>query len=61
MHFIFSVEVDLEKSFLQSKKIFGHIETVNLKVGTKVSAKVIVDKNTIFQKILQKLVIYDKK
>ena len=30
-----------------------------LKVGTKVYSKIVVDKNTIFQKLLKKLAIYD--
>lgn len=55
----FPVEVELEKNYLQAQNQFGKKEKVFIKVGTKVTAKVIVDKNTIFQKVLQKLVIYD--
>ena len=55
----FPVEVELDRNFLQDKNLFEKNEKIFLKVGTKVSAKIIVDKNTIFQKLLKKLVIYD--
>lgn len=51
----YPVEVKLDKGSLTYKK-----ETIKLKVGTKVNAKIITDSNTIFQKIIGKLVSYDK-
>lgn len=51
----YSVEVTLRKNFVSDKK-----EKTFLKVGTGVYAKVIVDKNTIFQKFVQKIFIHDK-
>lgn len=51
----FPVEVKLDKGSLTYKK-----ETIKLKVGTKVNAKIITDSNTIFQKMIGKLVSYDK-
>jgi hypothetical protein len=44
---------------MKAKNQFGKTEVVMLKIGTKVNAKVIVDKNTIFQKLLQKIMVYD--
>ena len=51
----YPVEVKLNKGSLKYKN-----EIIKLKIGTKVSAKIITDSNTIFQKILGKLVNYDK-
>lgn len=48
----YPVEVLLDKNYVKHKS-----EKVYLKIGTKVSTKIIVDSNTIFQKILNKLVI----
>lgn len=55
----FPVEVYLEKNFLQSKNKFTKNNKIFLKIGTKVSAKIIVDKNTLFQKFLQKVIMND--
>lgn len=51
----YPVEVSLNKTSLAYRK-----EIINLKVGTKISAKVLVDTNTIAQRALQKLVVYVK-
>ena len=55
----YPVEVLLSKNYMKAKNQFGKTEVVMLKIGTKVNAKVIVDKNTIFQKLLQKIMVYD--
>ena len=56
----YPVEVLLSKNYMKAKNQFGKTEVVMLKIGTKVNAKVIVDKNTIFQKLLQKIMVYDE-
>lgn len=55
----FPVEVLLLQDYMVAKTRFGKTDTVLLKIGTKVNAKVIVDRNTIMQKILQKMVVYN--
>ncbi len=49
----YSVEVTINKKYMSSKK-----EIITLRVGTKVSAKIVVDANTIFQKFFQKIIDY---
>lgn len=46
----YSVEINLDRNYLQNWKK----EKVYLKIGTGVSVKIITDKNTIIQKIIQK-------
>ncbi len=55
----FPVEVELDRNFLMAKNKLEKEGKIFLKVGTKVYSKIVVDKNTIFQKLLKKLAIYD--
>lgn len=51
----YPVEIELERNYLQNLKR----EKVFIKIGTCASVKIITDRNTIFQKILQTLIVYD--
>ena len=55
----FPVEVLLDKNFVEAKKLFKK-EKIFIKVGSKVTGKIIVDSNTVFEKILEKVVLHDK-
>lgn len=55
----FPVEILLDKNFVESKSLLKK-EKIFLKVGSKVTGKIIVDSNTVFEKILEKVVLHDK-
>lgn len=53
----FLIDVLMSKNFLQFKKGWNEKDRIFLKVGSEISAKIIVDSNTIFQRIIQGLVL----
>ena len=52
----YPIEIELERNYLQNFKK----EKIFIKIGTRTSVKIITDRDTIFQKILQALIVYDK-
>lgn len=52
----YPIEVVLLSTYVKSKNIFNNNEIIMLKIGTKISAEIIVGRNTIIQKLVQELI-----
>lgn len=56
----YPLEVLLSNNYVKSKNLCNNSEIVMLKIGTKVNAEIIVDRNTIIQKLIQGLMIQNE-